>query len=484
MTTTVIYSDYAEQRTGLATTIQTLSNGAYRSGNNTIHDDLHRLHIFVFGYRPDPAVSATVNGMMCTPTGQGVEILRNKPPLGSDVLDCTDAKHRVHVRLSKFVAKCIELGMDMTEPQAAALCTYMGQHWPKDVPYEYAVTPGNTDTFPIYKVYAEQYFGSCMHGDEFVKWYDQNGGVVSIVTQRTKDGTLTGRGLLWKGRYLDRLYPTDTCSRAYKAFQAWGTAQGCKHREDWSGGTLEVTMTESDYGYPYMDTLRWATSWRGGVTLACNDGDECLDNTDGSGLGHYRLETSTCECCGDRHADDDMHSVYICRNSSELVCESCRDENYVFINSSDQRWANYEYVHIDECCEVDGGWFLQEDCTELSNGDWAKSEDAVECENGRTVHTDDAVHLSVSDTYIENDELCERHAAELDDYGYITFEQVCEKHAEGALTDEQVRDFIGELVSTYSRVDEEELNEMWTPTVTPSYAIVLYPIYQVEVAYD
>ena len=100
---------------------------------------------------------------------------------------------------------------------------------------------------------------------------------------------------------------------------------------------------------------------------------ELSDNT----CDDYDGETIACEHVRTLHDGEVSH-----KDDSSIVKLSCGD-----------------YAKEDDCTEVDGDWYLTEDCVELANGDWHLTEDCVELANGEWAHVDDCECFHIVDDY-------------------------------------------------------------------------------------
>lgn len=333
--------------------------------------------------------------------GKHVDVMRNYEYAQSDKRICT--------KWSTFLNNLVQWKLLPDDFPVDRTAEYIGNNWP--------VMDGSEFTFEVRddvkEVYDRESFGSCMYGDPYPRWYNDNSDVVKVVAI-FNSGRYCGRALLWVGAeqydentgewtarpYLDRVYPSDG-GRHIRAVQQWAEAQGYAHKtdndmSDERNYDLRVKMGMTEHGYPYMDSLKYAGKRGDTVWLYTDydrDYDEKLDDTEGAGPGWTgHVECARCEC---RVPEDDTRTVYISQWSYEEWCEDCRDNAAVWCDGLD------EYVAEDEAVRLENGehaafWQGIGEC-EVS-GVWAWMDDmvTVEGEQNPRGNSDRLVHVDLT----------------------------------------------------------------------------------------
>jgi len=226
---------------------------------------------------------------------------------------------------------------------------------------------------------------SCMrHNPSYVELYARNPDVCQMVVL-VKDEHLYGRALLWEGKWMDRIYGSDSTVTAFKAhaknkgFHS-KSAQNSNNCDRWINPetgeeyhqTITISLdTDCEY-YPYADTFFFLDR-EGGMISNSEIGDGTqLRSTD-----------------GDLYDDDRVYDEY--------------DDRY--IHADDAVYMDYigYSTHVDNTryCEITCEYYLEEDMITLSNGDMAykKAPDVVYCE-------EDYVYAHIDDTFTcEHDEI-------------------------------------------------------------------------------
>lgn len=318
--------------------------------------------------------------------------------------DASCSSNRLAVRWSTLLKLMKKLGFFPTLNLDRA-AEQIGQYWPKDDEFVFEITD------KIYETYQEEYFGSCMHGKVYPKWYDDNSDKVKVV-RIMRRGSLLGRALLWtlddgKGTYLDRVYPSDLGAHT-RAIRTWAERQGfiTKEYDNMSDEPEDysVTLNESSHGYPYMDTFKYARNFGDGrLRLYTNDSnyyDATFNNTDGEGFEpDYEY---SCDRCGE--GMNDYTTVYS-SGDCEVWCENCASNNTVVVDARDSaRYGNN--VHEDDVVELHNGRYaLNEEvyCCEMTGEYYMESEVVTDIE-GNYVSVDNVITLPTGD-YVRSDKL-------------------------------------------------------------------------------
>lgn len=256
------------------------------------------------------------------------------------------------------------------------------------------------------------------------------------------EGHIDGRALTWtdpydeKRKVFARTYARNKehggYSYADQVLAAWLEAQGFEHTNWPEGARLaKLTNRHDEPLLPYIDGDNQhvrSSRYGGNDCWAICDGDtdaeyKC-DNTNGT-ADEVEDNSNTCEDCDDRMSYDDSYNVG--RHEDRCVCESCRDNDYTYVTgvgrsswgSAGRRYEYYvrnddavevggsdydsenlpdnivqlndgDYADIDDCCCVDGEWYLSEDCVCCADGEWRLSEECTECaDDGEFYPSDD-----------------------------------------------------------------------------------------------
>lgn len=227
-------------------------------------------------------------------------------------------------------------------------------------------------------------------------------------------------------------------SHSDEAIEVWLRDQGYTKDCSWEGLKLKRITTgrhSDDFWAPYIDGDCKHVEDCGDYLEISSDGDYECDRTDGHASGSSRC---TCSDCGERHHEDDMHSVgyhcdeqvgSCCIDSYTFVlgrggCEYYIPENdAIYVESQDQHY-DPEYLERNGIVELDNGdyehrddavyleqrqiWVHQDDecwvhcndsctdehlddCVQLANGDWALEENAWQCEHDEEWYLSDDV---------------------------------------------------------------------------------------------
>jgi hypothetical protein len=250
-------------------------------------------------------------------------------------------------------------------------------------------------------------------------------------------------------------------SHSDEAIEVWLRDKGFEKSCDWVGLKLAKIINgrySDDFWAPYIDGDCKLVSDHGNYLMITNDGEYSCDRTDGHAEGSCLV---SCSDCGERHHEDDLHSVgyhgdsmvgSCCIDSYTFVmgrngCEYYIPENEaVYVESTGNHYdpeylERYDIVELDcgdyvescdavfleerdiwvysddDCvvfCDDPGVYQHIEDCVELADGGWALESDAWECEHDGAWYIDRAdqfetpcgktVHVDHADEYTTNTE--------------------------------------------------------------------------------
>lgn len=274
---------------------------------------------------------------------------------------------------------------------------------------------------------------SCMrHNPEYMQLYANNSCCELIIL--VKDGKLRGRALLWNGKYMDRIYGSDSVIRSFKNYAVENgyhskSAQNSNNLDEWihpeTGDeytevvTIQLDNLDNDY-YPYADTFYFL-----------DEENMTLSNSAG------RQHTAEMRCTeGGLDGDGYVWDEY----------------NERTIDRDEAIWLEYEdiYVHSDDAiyCDLNQGYYLRDDMVQIRpsgdwvykeyrgivedyNGNWWYKDDAYECEHSNVVysiHEENRVFLEELDMYVASSCVNDAYA----DNGY----QFCDERKEWIHQDE------------------------------------------------
>lgn len=255
-------------------------------------------------------------------------------------------------------------------------------------------------------------------------------------------------------------------SHSDEKLQAWLKDQGYLHYDGWPRGAKLYTeeVRRGDMLAPYIDgdtyhadlvrTADGQTHWR-----LSNDGEYELRETNGV-AGESQM--CTCEHCGSRVAEDDLHCTGV--EGDYSVCSDCLDSDFTYVENV-CRWGG-AYINNDEVVEtVEGDYIVPnsrcaEDYVCLDHGQHEGAYTHIDntvCDiNGEYWHDDDVgaglLRLDSAskhgDEFVDADEvrttMCGRHFHE-DDLGETIIELEHGLHeGEYVLLDETVTDSHGD----------------------------------------
>lgn len=250
-------------------------------------------------------------------------------------------------------------------------------------------------------------------------------------------------------------------SHSDEAIEVWLRDQGFEKSCDWVGLSLAKITNgrhSDDFWAPYIDGDCKLVSDHGNYLMITNDGEYSCDRTDGHADGSCLV---SCSDCGERHHEDDMHSIgyhgdsqvgscciddytfvmgrngceyYIPENEAVYVESTGNhyDPEYLerydiveldcgdYVESSDAVFLEERQVWVysdDDCvvfCDDPGVYQHIDDCVELADGGWALESDAWQCQHDDKWYIDQAdqfetpcgmtVHVDHADAYATNTE--------------------------------------------------------------------------------
>ena len=230
---------------------------------------------------------------------------------------------------------------------------------------------------------------SCMNGDtdylDIYKYCKK----LSILTLTNADGLLCGRSLIWNIEpgitLMDRIYVVQDFmydkfidyarqnkywyKKNYKSYDDKTTFIDADGNEVKRNFTI---VTDCDYSeYPYIDTFQY--------------GDDCSLNNYGAGFYTYNNTDGTRD-------EDHSGEVY-----DEINGEYISEDDSIYITSGERQYRD-RYCHVDNCVEVDGDWYYNEDENIVEvDGEWYRKDSCDICE------VDGEYHLTDDCTYCERD---------------------------------------------------------------------------------
>jgi len=256
-----------------------------------------------------------------------------------------------------------------------------------------------------YATYNTESLGnSCMRHrscSEYFDIYTENDDKVKMIIALDDENMLIGRAILWNtdshGLFCDRIYGTQMTIEAIKAY-AKKLGAYTKYEQSYSNtklvsptgeiNTEEITITLETGGfdyYPYMDTLKYSNDISDDykIELSSENGDYCLESTDGGPNNNY-----VTLACGDRiheddaryvdrlgeyyHYEDVVYSEYHGEDivyersisidgGNDYVWDDCDDFKYVeedeeYYHVDEVIWSDYhgEYLHTYDECVING----------------------------------------------------------------------------------------------------------------------------------
>lgn len=230
---------------------------------------------------------------------------------------------------------------------------------------------------------------SCMNGNtdylDIYKYCKK----LSILTLTNADGLLCGRSLIWNIEpgitLMDRIYVVQDFM--YDKFIDYARQNKYWYKKNYKSYDDKTTFIDADGNevkrnftivtdcdhseYPYIDTFQY--------------GDDCSLNNYGAGFYTYNNTDGTRE--GDHYGEiyDEINGEYISEDDS------------VYITSGERQYRGRN-CHVDNCVEVDGDWYYNEDENIVEvNGTWYKKDSGDICE------VDGEYHLTDDCTYCERD---------------------------------------------------------------------------------
>lgn len=262
---------------------------------------------------------------------------------------------------------------------------------------------------------------SCMNGDseylDIYKYCDQ----LSILILKNTEDELCGRALIWKISdditLMDRIYVTDDFM--FDKFLSYCNTQKWWRKKDYKSYDNKTTFINSEGNevdknftintdtehsqYPYIDTFQYGDD---GSLNNYGSGDYTYNNTGGTRDGDHSGEVY-----------DEINGEYISEDDSCYI-------------TAGERCYRDRSCHIDNCVEVEGDWYHQEDENIVEvGGTWYKKDSGDICEvDGEYYEMDDCTYCERDDRYYLSDDcvFCEDdeedvlkdEAVEIDDKWY------------------------------------------------------------------
>jgi len=246
-----------------------------------------------------------------------------------------------------------------------------------------------------------------MNGDsEYLDIY-KNCDKLQILILKNKNGLLCGRSLVWKISdditLMDRIYVTQDFM--YDKFLSYAKGNYWTKKDYKSydnkqtfinllGEEINKTFTvytDTDFSsFPYIDTFQYGGD---GFLSNADNYEYTYNNTDGTREGG--------EDYNEGRTYDDINDEYI------------DDDEAIYIENGDSRYRN-RFCHVDNCIEVDGNWYYEDDShiVEVGSTWYLKDSDDIIYIDGDYVLLDDCTfcerdgeyHLSDDCVYCEDDE--------------------------------------------------------------------------------
>lgn len=187
-------------------------------------------------------------------------------------------------------------------------------------------------------------------------------------------------------------------SHADEKLHAWLLEQGYVHRASYMEGTkLAYHETACDFLAPYIDGgEQHVDIYNNELRIDSNGEFEC-SNTSGEPSGGGRIE---CEDCNNRFDDGDGYWVGVFEDSQ--VCPSCCDDNYTYAYS---RRRNQYYIRNDDVVEVNGDYY---------DTDYLSDNNIIELADGSYEDIDNCVEIDGEWYRDDDDDIC--YAEDVEEY--------------------------------------------------------------------
>ena len=296
---------------------------------------------------------------------------------------------------------------------ATTVGKYLKRHWPSAsdtairnlaarFSFEYKWI---TDLDEMVKAVQSNSADSCMKWDEDsvdrrgahpYQVYDPKYGWKMAVVVR--DGEYVGRALVLddgKHKCFVRTYGDEDSkgrTQSHAGLEGWLESQGYNYEDEWPEGCKFAKVRneyEGRYLAPYLDPgADRASSGARNVSdggdhfYRDDDGEYEWSNTDGS---MDRTCRSTCDNCGDRTDEDDLHWI---EYEEQSVCECCLNNHYTRVQG--RRGEHYYVRDSNAVTTVEGNSYDE---------DYLNDNDVVELDNGDCTHGNNAVYLEDEDCY-------------------------------------------------------------------------------------
>ena len=193
-------------------------------------------------------------------------------------------------------------------------------------------------------------------------FYAENPGKVASLRITDGDGTLVGRALVWTdddgNRMMDRVYPSDGGAHIRTAIeyahkQGWVAKERQTYDCPFEDGLPHTTTCKDVDRYPFMDTMFYAKPDYGNIILSATLPARpfyTMQSVDGDCPWEDREteETRVCYGCSVEFYEEDMVQVRV-DGGHEWVCQSCRNDDYVYSDTLD------EYIRAIDSVQSDRG---------------------------------------------------------------------------------------------------------------------------------
>lgn len=235
---------------------------------------------------------------------------------------------------------------------------------------------------------------SCMNGDsEYLQIY-ANCPKLQILILKNKNGLLCGRSLVWTISdditLMDRIYVTQDFM--YDKFLSYAAGKYWRKKDYKSydnkqtfinllGEEIHKTFTvytDTDFdSYPYIDTFQYGDDG----SLNNSGGDYTYSNTDGT---------------RDGGEDDHYGETY-----DDINNEWISEDDAIYIENGDRCYRD-RCCHVDNCVNVNGSWYYEDDSNIVSvHGEWYTIDSDELCQvDGEYELLDDCVYSEELEEYI------------------------------------------------------------------------------------
>jgi len=259
---------------------------------------------------------------------------------------------------------------------------------------------------------------SCMrgYGEYYGQMEAQKVCRIAYLMDADDSSRLIGRALIWDAQmkredsdkiedvtFMDRIYyANDNALNSFKAYAVKNNWMRKTHQN--YDSNREVTDIKDNEFYaditypfewdcaetmPYLDTLtyyvdnKFSNNYRKSThSFDCTEGD---------------CNQTCCGCC-DEYYDSNNEGAYV-ESEDMHVCDSCLSDEFVYVTNG------YGYYRTEECTEINGEWYKNDDLVYDGIDDCHIVEDDAVClADGQTTHYNNATMCSNTDEWLENDD--------------------------------------------------------------------------------